>query len=278
VRLRVRHLTRLTYSEGVTEEVMECRLGPRSDGDQRWERFELRVHPSGHLHPYVDGFGNTSYLATLVQFHEAIELLAQSDVETLLTNPFAPPVVAPRPLSCQERYDYLLPSRLVPAHPELERLVRAEGPSDLEDTFAAVQNLSQLVHGTFTYTPDATTTTSTVEDVLACRAGVCQDFAHVLIGLCRAIGIPARYVSGYVYAGDIKSTAEQPTTSHAWVEAYSPTHGWRGFDPANDILADEHHVKLAVGRDYGDVPPTRGTFRGQAHQDLTVEVSLTARP
>ena len=278
--LHLRHLTRLTYSETVTEEVMECRLGPYSDAHQRWERFELLVRPSGRLRPYADAFGNTGYLVTLMQPHDAIELETRSDVETLLPNPFEA-AEAPRPLTSQETFDYLSASRLIPVSIELEQLARETVPLPLEDTFAAAQSLSQLVHDTFAYTPNATTTSSTVADVLASRAGVCQDFAHVLIGLCRAVEIPARYVSGYVFGGDLRNGhangVETPTTSHAWAEAYSSTHGWRGFDPANNILADDHHVKVAIGRDYTDVPPTRGTFRGQAEQGLAVEVEIRLR-
>jgi transglutaminase-like putative cysteine protease len=282
MRLHVRHLTRIAYSESVSEEVVECRLGPLSDANQRWERFELRIRPSGHLRPYEDGFGNAGYLATLVEPHDAIELIAQSDVETMLSNPFVPPPAPPRPITCQETYDYLTASSLIPANRELNRLADGFRPDGVDDAFASAHALSQEVHATLAYTPNATTTTSTVTEVLERRAGVCQDFAHVLIGLCRAVGIPARYVSGYVLSHNPAAVnpgtgEDTPTTSHAWVEAYSPTHGWRGFDPANNILADEHHVKIAVGRDYSDVPPTRGTFRGRAEQVLSVEVTVTSR-
>ncbi len=151
-------------------------------------------------------------------------------------------------------------------------------PKTPEDAFAAAQALSQLVHTEFTYRPDATSTTTTVAEVLDGQVGVCQDFAHVLIGLCRAVGLPARYVSGYVLAA--ASTTEIPPAgaSHAWAEVHSPTHGWRGFDPANNLLASEQHVKMAIGRDYGDVPPTRGTFRGAADSSITVEVAVHELP
>jgi transglutaminase-like putative cysteine protease len=99
----------------------------------------------------------------------------------------------------------------------------------------------------------------------------------VLIGLCRAIGIPARYVSGYILAGsDPDAPKRGDAASHAWIEAFTPTHGWRGFDPTNDLMASEHHVKMAVGRDYHDIPPTRGTFRGVAKERL--DVAVATRP
>jgi len=101
---------------------------------------------------------------------------------------------------------------------------------------------------------------------------VCQDFAHLLLGLCRSIQIPARYVSGYIVA-DTNGPRRGIRASHAWVEAFTPTHGWRGFDPTNDLVASSYHVKLAIGRDYSDIPPHRGTFRGPAQEQLSVEVS-----
>ena len=130
-----------------------------------------------------------------------------------------------------------------------------------------------LVHERFEYVPEVTGVGTTVPEVLAHGTGVCQDFAHVLIALCRAAGIPARYVSGYT----VRDTASDAPTrgagaSHAWVEAFTPTHGWRGFDPTNDLVASEHHVKMAVGRDYRDVPPTQGTYRGLAEETLGIEV------
>jgi transglutaminase-like putative cysteine protease len=129
------------------------------------------------------------------------------------------------------------------------------------------------VHERFTYERNVTTVGTTVAEVMRLRTGVCQDFAHVLIGLCRAAGVPARYVSGYTVS-DLPLGNEPllAQASHAWVEAYTPTHGWRGFDATNDVVVGDAHVKVAVGRDYADVSPTRGSFRGHAAQQLGVMV------
>jgi transglutaminase-like putative cysteine protease len=163
---------------------------------------------------------------------------------------------------------------LVPAEPRLAELAEPHRPKNPDDAFTAAQALSELIHNEFAYTPDATSTTTTVAEVLDGRAGVCQDFAHVLIGLCRAIGLPARYVSGYVFISSGDADDPPVSASHAWAEVYSPTHGWRGFDAANNVIASEQHVKMAIGRDYGDVPPTHGTFRGRAETNMEVEVSV----
>jgi transglutaminase-like putative cysteine protease len=169
--------------------------------------------------------------------------------------------------------DFLSPSPMVPALPEFVVLAEPLRPANAEATFDAVRALSRLVHETFAYQRNVTTVATTVAEVMRLRTGVCQDFAHVLIGLCRAAGVPARYVSGYTVAelpaGD---GASRDQASHAWVEAYTPTHGWRGLDATNDVVVGDAHVKVAVGRDYADVSPTRGSFRGNAAQRLGVTV------
>ncbi len=277
MRLSVTHTTRLTYSNPVVQEVMECRLGPLSDEDQRWDRFELRVKPGGPIRSYVDGFGNPGHLVTIASSHETIELIGESQVTTLLKDPFVPPSASPRPLTPQERYDYLAPSQLISREERLQELAAGVQPSPTDEPFETAVALNELVYNQLAYMPDVTTITTTVSEVLDGQAGVCQDFTHLLIGLCRSVGIPARYVSGYLLANrDNRGPAAG--ASHAWAEIYSPTHGWRGFDPTNNLLAAEHHIKIAIGRDYGDVPPTRGTYRGEADSDLAVEVAVRAIP
>jgi transglutaminase-like putative cysteine protease len=124
-----------------------------------------------------------------------------------------------------------------------------------------------------------TDVTTSIEQIVAGRQGVCQDFAHLLLGMCRAIGIPSRYASGYIVERD-QSGAGTPSrgvgASHAWVEAFTPTHGWRGFDPTNNLVANDYYVKIAVGRDYSDVPPTRGTYHGGPDEHLSVAVTARA--
>ncbi|MDQ2766502.1 MAG: transglutaminase family protein, partial [Gemmatimonadota bacterium] len=167
------------------------------------------------------------------------------------------------------------PSALVPVSAELAAIAEPFRPTSPDAAFESVRLLSKFVHDEFTYTKNVTTVATTVEEVLSHRTGVCQDFAHLLIGLCRSIGIPARYASGYTVStsgGESGGTIADTEASHAWAEAYTPMHGWRGFDPTNDLVASTAHIKIAIGRDYADVPPTRGTFRGQADERLTVSV------
>jgi transglutaminase-like putative cysteine protease len=117
---------------------------------------------------------------------------------------------------------------------------------------------------------------SPIDEALATREGVCQDFAHIMIALVRGLGIPCRYVSGYLHHREQDSDRSTPDATHAWVEAFLPHLGWVGFDPTNDLIAQDRHIRTALGRDYADVPPTKGIFRGRANSDLYVAVHVTA--
>ena len=275
MRVTLRHTTRLDYDNDVIESVMDTRLGPRSDEDQRWGSFELRTSPVGAVRRYADAFGNIAHLITVAAPHRYLEVVTIGEIETLLADPFALPRAKPTPLEPGELADYLLSSALVPNDQGLAALAAPHQPAAPEGAFDAATALTHLVYGEFTYKSDVTNVSTTVAELLASRTGVCQDLAHVLVGLCRAVGIPARYVSGYIVTG-AHGPKRGAGHSHAWAEAWTPTHGWRGFDPTNDVLASEHHVKMAIGRDYRDVPPTQGTFRGVAEEQLTVEVVARA--
>jgi transglutaminase-like putative cysteine protease len=291
MRVTVGHTTRLDYDGEVVEGVMEARLGPFSDDHQRWGDFELSTDPPTPAWRFSDAFGNETHLVTLARPHRSVHLATVGEVETLMADPFALPAFRPRALTPGEQADYLSPSARVPLLPELQALADPHRPAEPDRAFDAVHALMGLVYSSFTYQKDVTTVRTTVPDVLADLRGVCQDFAHVLIGLCRSIEIPARYVSGYIVSIAASQSQSQTSgsqsqsqtgdsipmrgarASHAWIEAYTPTHGWRGFDPTNNLVASEHHVKMAIGRDYDDVPPTRGTFRGDATEHLTVDVT-----
>jgi transglutaminase-like putative cysteine protease len=291
MRVAITHTTRLEYTADVVEGVMDVRLGPFSDADQRWDRYELRTNPTAAIRRYTDGFGNVAHLITLARPHNAVEVIARGEVETFLADPFVPLAGPAAPLRPRDLADYLGASPLVAPHPDLAAIAEPYRPRTPEDTFDAVRALMDFVYTNFSYQQHVTSVATTVPEVLACRSGVCQDFAHVLLGLCRAIAVPARYVSGYIvtagqaqsqgrggqWQSQSQSSEPGPSrgagASHAWIEAYTPTHGWRGFDPTNNLVATANHAKMAIGRDYSDVPPTRGTFRGTADEHFTVTVT-----
>ena len=252
---------------------MEVRLGPFSDSTQRWDRFHIGVTPTGSVRQYVDGFGNRTHLVTVGKPHRTLEVVTRSELSTTLENPIAAPAKPPRPLLPSDQIDYLSPSPLVPSLPEFGDFLAEAGLTGDPTSFEGVRGLSRLVHDGFAYERNVTTVGTTVAEVMRLRTSVCQDFAHVLIGLCRAAGVPARYVSGYTVSDlPLGNAPLREQASHAWVEAYTPTHGWRGLDATNDVVVGDAHVKVAIGRDYADVSPTRGSFRGHAAQQLGVSV------
>jgi transglutaminase-like putative cysteine protease len=271
VRVAVAHATHLRWDEEVTESVMDVHLGPRDDTDQRIERFRLHVDPPGHVRRYEDGFGNAAHLLTCVRPHTYLEVVAESEVQTFVEDPFAPPPRPPRPLGPVDLADGLDPSPLIPRVAVVASLALAYRS---DDPFETVHRLMGMIYRDFTYKPGVTDVSTSIEEVVEHRFGVCQDFAHLLIGLCRSLGTPARYCSGYIVPSDGSLSSRGAGASHAWAEVFTPSHGWRGFDPTNNLLANERYVKVAIGRDYRDVPPTRGTYRGAAAEDLQVEVKV----
>ena len=275
MRVRVSHATRLDYSTEVTDGIMDVRLGPISNAHQRWIRFALTANPNASIARYVDGFGNAAHLVNLRRPHRFLEVISDGEVETLLEDPFAVPDHPLAPLTVAEHVENLAPSALVPRDPGVTAMAEPLRVLAERRPFDAVVESMRLVNTEFAYEQKVTSVSTTVSEVVHNRRGVCQDFAHVLIGLCRALGIPARYVSGYIVTAEHETdaTPRGACASHAWVEAFTPSHGWRGFDPTNNLLASTHHVKVASGRDYRDVSPTRGTYRGGAEEHLSVTVS-----
>jgi len=149
----------------------------------------------------------------------------------------------------------------------------AELEKPLGDPLTAMKQLNRAIYDSFEYESGITEVHSPIEHALRERRGVCQDFAHIMTAIARAWGVPTRYVSGYMYHRGAKDRSGADAT-HAWVESYLPSLGWVGFDPTNNILAGERHVRAAVGRDYSDVPPTRGTYKGVAESELSISVGI----
>jgi transglutaminase-like putative cysteine protease len=268
----ITHSTRFSYGRDVVESAMEARLEPRNDPHQRRASFALSVQPHTRVLSFEDGFSNLVHCFSVLHPHDTLEVTARSRVETRLSNPFTPParaVPAPGPVDV---WPYLQFGGLVLTTPEVQALATRFMPMSGDLALSALCDLMHYIYEHFDYEPEATDVTSTVADALRLGKGVCQDLAHVMIATCRAMGIPARYVSGYI-ASVPHQTTRGDGASHAWCEAWVPVYGWRGFDPTNDLLAADLHVKVGHGRSYQDVPPTRGVYRGTAEQRIDVRVS-----
>ncbi|MDE2846224.1 MAG: transglutaminase family protein [Gemmatimonadota bacterium] len=281
VRYRIEHVTKYRYGFPVRNCAMSLALRPLEDRWQRVSAFRIGTEPEGSVFPVSDAFGNTRHQLHLNRDHQSLSISARSTVD--VTSRDAPPK------ECEEgawetirgwrdsfhQWDFMDHSGLALPSPALERFVQRSGIAPAGDPLAALKRLSGALFERFEYVPGSTTISSTIEHILDTGRGVCQDYAHVMIAVARTWGIPARYVSGYLHD---ESAAGGDTTSHAWVECRLPGPGWTGFDPTNATLADERHVRVAVGRDYRDVSPTRGVLFGGGDIQLEVEVSMELIP
>ena len=170
----------------------------------------------------------------------------------------------------------LLPSTFAVQTPAVTLLAKQMDVARRDDPLMLVQELNTRLFEYFEYVPSHTRVDSPIDEAIVSGKGVCQDFAHTMIALLRHVGIPARYVSGFLYRGKEDHDRSTPDASHAWVEVLLPHLNWVGFDPTNDLIAYNRHIRTAVGRDYADVPPTHGVFRGKTESDLYVAVQVEA--
>lgn len=279
MKLQVFHRTRHLYAGSVRESFNETRLQPPDTEGQRRHSFILKVLPTSRLRHYLDFYLNCVHVFEVAEPHNELTVEATSIVTTS-----QPPVLPDHgqlaPLSSMDAclrmercYDFLQPTHYVSLTSEVRHF--AEEEKGESDAWRLALTLMGKVFREFSYESAATTVNTTVSEVMRLRRGVCQDFAHVMLGLCRARKIPARYVSGYFYNGPV-GQLRGAQASHAWVEVFLLEHGWRGLDPTNNQLVDERYVKVAIGRDYADVSPLKGTYRGPVGKqlDVTVLVSL----
>jgi transglutaminase-like putative cysteine protease len=279
MKLHVLHRTRFKYETSVRDSFNEARLQPVTAGMQTCHSFLLKVLPPSKLSHYLDFYFNCVHLFEIVQPHNELSVEANSvvttgDLAVLAAEAIPLPLEKIAECARMERcYDFLQSSTYVETGSDLWRMA-LDVTAGQTDAWQAAQAIMQYVFREFRYQSASTHVHTHMRDVLKARMGVCQDFAHVMLGLCRAIKIPARYVSGYLYNGPADQL-KGAQASHAWVEVYLPGPGWCGLDPTNNRLADGHYVKVAVGRDYADVSPLKGTYRGTTKRQLTVDVLVT---
>ena len=276
----VKHETHFKYSQPISESVMELYMQPRTEGSQRCLRFKLQTSPRARLFEQYDHLGNIVHFFDIPAQHEQLIVVADSIVELVAPAPLPETLgenaweVIDQAAGEGDFWDMLVPSPRTVTTPLLEQFARELDVRRRGDPLQLLFEITDQVFRAFDYSPNSTDVDSPMDVVLESRRGVCQDYTHVMTALVRSIGIPCRYVSGYLF--HYKDYRSLPDATHAWIEAYLPQIGWVGFDPTNDILAGERHIRAAVGRDYNDVPPTRGIFRGKAETELSVEVQVTS--
>jgi transglutaminase-like putative cysteine protease len=271
--LGIRHVTGYRYDGEVIASYNEVRLSPPTTERQVAHDVRVEVDPPARLTRYEDYWGTVVHAFDLQVTHRALVVTGQSLVETSGPPEPGPPVDWEALAPAAERWcEYLLPSPFVPADPELAELAaelaRARGGPRV-----AVRRAVEAVQGRLLYERGYTTASTTAPEAWHRRRGVCQDFAHVTLGVLRAMGIPARYVSGYLHpAPDARPGDEVRGESHAWLEVWLGR--WEALDPTGDEAVAERHVVVARGRDYGDVPPLKGVFTGASSPAPVVTVDL----
>lgn len=281
LRLRIRHTTQFDYDEIAVSSFNQVRLTPRHSAVQNLLNFTLLTAPAAPLSTHYDHFGTMVYTFAVQPPHRQLMIVSESEVLTGVRAQPAPDTANIDALADADLIDlnaeWLMHSPKAHNGPELMQFVTgAEYSRESTSVVQLIERICDHVHGSLSYQPGTTYVHTTVAEVLQRRTGVCQDYVHVTVASLRSLGVPARYVSGYFYAGDPSVVSEEPVEvqSHAWVEAFVPGFGWWEFDPTNNCPADERHVVVAVGRDYGDVPPVSGVLQGGAGQRMSVRVEM----
>ena len=295
---RVTHTTTYAYEELVSICHNEMRLEPRGAPRQRCLAAALAIEPTpAVLATELDYFGNRASFFTLQEPHHRMLVTARSELEIASVRPVRPSAT-PAWEAIREQirtetthealsaYEMSFDSPLVPVEPAFARYALpsfAAGRPILD----GVLDLTQRIHADFEYRPGATSVTTPAEEVLARRHGVCQDFAHLELACLRALGLPARYVSGYLHTRRVRSAEKEEDeeaalvgadASHAWVSVWCGDAGWIDVDPTNDLVTSDQHLTLAWGRDYADVAPIKGVILGGGEHTVEVAVDVEVVP
>ncbi len=284
---RIVHRTLYEYTAPVTVSHHVARLEPRETGAQQRLEFEMEITPAPALRKErEDYFGNQLRFFSIQEAHQRLEITSTSrvsvnaprepatepatawtDAARLFRDPVSPEVV--------EAYQFVFDSPQVRASFELYDYAQKSFSKDAP-VLAGVRDLTRRIHGDFQYDPKATTVATQLEEVMKTRRGVCQDFAHLGIACLRSLGLPARYVSGYLRTRppEGKERLVGADASHAWFSVFCPGAGWRDFDPTNNAEPAEEHITIAFGRDFGDVSPVAGIITGGGRHEVKVSVDV----
>ena len=293
---QIHHRTSYRYAGEASESFMEARLTPVTDARQQLLERTFETSPAGKVHGYQDYFGNAVESFAIAHRHGELVLDSHSLVRTF---PWEPPRAALEISISEARqlyrgnrlelFEFLMPSPAIPMSAPVHRLANQffkPGHALGE----ALLRLNHWIKTEFRYAPGSTRIDTPVTEVIAQRAGVCQDFAQVMIAILRSAELPARYVTGYIETETQRQASEQRSgraastalvgaaESHAWVEVCLPGGAWWALDPTNDCAAGERHVKVSIGRDYLDGTPTRGVFKGTHTEKLAVSVTMIRQP
>lgn len=274
----VKHLTKYTYPSAVTDSANQIILSPISTPYQDVIQHQIKIDPASTVDSFYDYFGNKVGVFTIIQPHTELSILVESEVST---KPIPPPndfwpakAQWENLASLQQHIDFLdfIKPNYAPALKEIKKETDAIVDQKLT-IFQFVNHLSTYVYETLTYQKGVTDVETDIDQIWSLKAGVCQDFAHLLIEMLRGYRVPSRYVSGYICPAGNQLRGIGAT--HAWVEAYIPEYGWMGIDPTNNCLVGDRHIKIAFGRNFKDCTPVKGTYKGSSAHALSVAVIIT---
>ena len=272
---KIHHVTKYTYNRPVIESVNQVRIYPVASPQQEILNHEITISDAPELFFFLDYWGNRCADFSIPEPHKELQIDSRLIVRTTGVDklPDNNSTLADVKKSIETNFQLLELSKPeeIKSTNAIHHIISSITADD-KMVMQLVEHCSSYIYQHFKYIKGITNIETTVDEILEHRSGVCQDFAHVLLQLLRTIGIPARYVSGYICPNKNGMRGEGAT--HAWVEAFIPHYGWMGIDPTNNVWVSTHHVKLAVGRNFNDCSPMKGTFKGISRQTLSVYVSV----
>jgi transglutaminase-like putative cysteine protease len=267
MRLQVKHQTVYRYERPVSYTIQSLRLSPRPHEGLIVLNWRVQADGQRDLPSFVDGFGNVVHCYNVNRPHESVTLIVEGEVETLDTAGIVRGGPEPLPPAF-----YLRSTALTMSDPDMRSL--AEQVRRCRTTLELLHALMIAIRERVDYKLGATDTTTSAAEALERGVGVCQDHTHIFLAAARHLGVPARYVGGYVWTG---AETQEYGASHAWAEAYVKDLGWVGFDTANRICPTAAYIRASIGLDYASAMPVRGLRRGDATENLAVRVAVTAR-
>lgn len=274
---RIKHITRYTYPSPVIDSANQVMLFPIDDPEQEVKKHELIITHQPSVEIFTDYFGNKVGIFSVIKPHS--QLTIESIIEVVIQEAKLPA----NDTASESQWDNLSIIREQFPYMDFMLLENCDSYDEIADVvkslmnetitpFTIAEQMSAFVYHHFEYKKGITSVETQVDEIWKLKAGVCQDFAHILLVMLRIVGIPARYVSGYICPKNHELRGEGAT--HAWVEAYIPFHGWIGLDPTNNCIASDRHVRLAIGRSFTDCTPVKGTYKGSSAHTLEVSVSI----
>ncbi|MDG1728474.1 MAG: transglutaminase family protein [Algibacter sp.] len=273
----IKHITKYSYSNPVIDGATLIRLHPINDNYQKVVSHLISVTNNSFIETFTDFFDNRVGTFMVTEPHNALNIVSEIEVNT------SDRIFPDDSVDIVSQWNELKQIKNTTTFIDFTNIKTFKGSQDIHDIilnkklktkspYKAVLELCEYVHNNFEYKSGVTDVNTPLEKAWELKAGVCQDFTNVLLRMIKMLDIPARYVSGYICPNEDITRGEGAT--HAWVEAYIPFYGWLGIDPTNNAIANENHVRLAVGRHYDDCSPVKGVFKGQVEAEMQVKVEV----